>query len=183
MSSNIRLQRICQHCGNEFTAKTTVTKYCSSVCSKRAYKTRKRSEKINKSSNEIIQIKKIPIEELHMKEFLSVKDTAALLGSSARTVYRMIDSGVIKAVNLADRMTRIRRSELNKLLDPVYQSKPELDIEQIDINDCYNLTEIQDKYGISEKALHDLIKRNKIPKIKKGWYAYVPKNIIDDLLS
>ncbi len=28
MSSNIKLQRICQHCGNEFTAKTTVTQYC-----------------------------------------------------------------------------------------------------------------------------------------------------------
>ncbi|MFA6334291.1 MAG: CHC2 zinc finger domain-containing protein [Bacteroidales bacterium] len=28
MGSNIRVQRICQYCGKEFTARTTVTKYC-----------------------------------------------------------------------------------------------------------------------------------------------------------
>src|SRR5690554_6590748 len=28
MSSNIRITRVCQFCGNSFTAKTTVTKFC-----------------------------------------------------------------------------------------------------------------------------------------------------------
>jgi hypothetical protein len=50
-------------------------------------------------------------------------------------------------------------------------------------NECYNLNEVQDKYSISETALQNLIKRNQIPKIKKGWYAYVPKKVIDKLLS
>ena len=51
------------------------------------------------------------------------------------------------------------------------------------IYDCYNLSEVQSKYGISETALQNLIKRNSIPKIKKGWFAYVPKVVIDKLLS
>jgi len=49
--------------------------------------------------------------------------------------------------------------------------------------DCYTLTEVQDKYGISDRALYAIIERNNIPKIKKGWYAYVPKTIIDKLLK
>jgi len=46
MSSNIRLQKTCQHCGNRFAAKTTVTQFCSDTCAKKAYKQRKRDEKI-----------------------------------------------------------------------------------------------------------------------------------------
>lgn len=47
----------------------------------------------------------------------------------------------------------------------------------------YNLTEVQSKYGISETALQNLIKRYEIPKLKKGWYSYVPKTFIDKLLK
>ena len=54
--------------------------------------------------------------------------------------------------------------------------------EDIDISDCYNMTEVQSKYGISATALHNLVKRYKIPKIKKGWFAYVPKVVIDKIL-
>ncbi|EAZ83041.1 helix-turn-helix domain-containing protein [Algoriphagus machipongonensis] len=116
MSSNIRLQAICNFCGNEFTAKTTVTKYCGDICAKRAYKVRKRNEKI---SNQIEKTKKIiirPIEELNAKDILTVKDAAQLLNCSIRTIYRLIDSGRIKGVNLSERMTRIKRSEIDKLL-------------------------------------------------------------------
>ena len=38
MSSNIFVQRICEECGNEFTARTTVTRFCGDRCAKRAYK-------------------------------------------------------------------------------------------------------------------------------------------------
>jgi hypothetical protein len=46
MSSNIRVQKICKHCNKLFEAKTTVTKFCSNACSKKAYKAKKRNEKI-----------------------------------------------------------------------------------------------------------------------------------------
>ena len=38
MSSNIQIQRVCEFCGNEFTARTTVTKLCSAKCRKANYK-------------------------------------------------------------------------------------------------------------------------------------------------
>lgn len=43
---------------------------------------------------------------------------------------------------------------------------------------CYTISEILEKYSISETALHNLIKRENIPRIKKGWYAYMPKTEI-----
>lgn len=187
MSSNITVQRICQHCGNEFTARTTVTRYCSDTCSKRAYKARLRASKIESSDKETQRIKSKSIEELKAKAFLSIAETCKLIGISRRTVYRMIERGEL-IIGKAGKRTIIRRSDLEQLLfkkpetvTPQPESKPEQ--KQLGISDCYTLTEVQNKYGISETALHNLIKRKSIPKVKKGRYAYVPKTIIDELLS
>ena len=183
MSSNIQVQRICQHCGKEFTARTTVTQYCSNTCSKRAYKARLKVSKIEASNKQTQRIKNQPIEELKAKEFLTVREVARLLNCSVRSAYYYIESGTIKAVNLGQRITRVKRSEIDKLFEQPQPIIPQPEQKQFDISDCYNLTEVQDKYGISETALQNLIKRNSIPKIKKGWFAYVPKTVIDKLLS
>lgn len=116
MSSNIQVQRICQFCGKEFTARTTTTKCCSDHCSKRFYKARLKAAKIEVSNNETHKIKVKPIEELKAKEFLTVRDVSKLLGCSLRTAYRLIDNGTLKAVNLGERMTRVKRSDIDTLL-------------------------------------------------------------------
>jgi len=190
MSSNIEIQRICQHCKNQFTARTTVTKLCSDKCRKAAYKVRLREEKIQKSNEETILIKnnysedtakKGNYEVIKTKEFLSVQEVAILLGYSVRTVYRLIDSGKIPGVNPGQRLTRVKRSELDKILE---QAKPIEAIEvQYELSECYKLDEVRSKYNISDKALHDVIKRNNIPKTKKGWYTFIPKVQIDKILS
>lgn len=115
MSSNIRVQRICQHCGKEFTARTTVTRHCGDDCAKRAYSARKRAVIIEQSNYEIQRIITKPAEELKAKEFLTVRDVATLLNCSVRSVYYYIKNGNIKAVNLAERTTRIKRSDIDKL--------------------------------------------------------------------
>lgn len=116
MSSNIKVQRICQHCGTEFTARTTVTRHCSDVCAKRAYKVRKRAEKVELSDKETERVISKPVMDLKEKEYLTVRDVSALLGCSLRTTYRLINVGTIHAINLGERMTRIKRSELDKLI-------------------------------------------------------------------
>jgi len=183
MSSNIQVQRICQHCGKEFTARTTVTQYCSDVCCKRAYKVRLRAGKVEKSNKETQQIKNQPYEELKAKEFLSIAETCKLIGISRRTVYRMIERCEL-VIGKAGKRTIIRRSDLERLLFKQPQPvTPQPEQKQFDVADCYNLAEVQSKHAISEKALYDIIKRNNIPKIKKGRYAYVPKTVIDELLK
>jgi excisionase family DNA binding protein len=182
MSSNIEVQRICKHCGNEFLARTTTTLYCSKKCNSAAYKAKQRDDKVGKSNSDTLRIKTKPIEELQVKEFLTVKDVSILLNCSVRTAYYYINSGKIKAVNLAQRITRVKRSEIDKLFEQPQIDKNDVP-PQFEISDCYSLIEVQNKYGISESALQNLLKRNNIPKIKHGWFAYVPKTLIDKLLQ
>ena len=115
MSSNIKIQRICQHCGNEFTARTTTTLYCSHRCNSAAYKAKIRTGKVEVSNRETQRIKNQPIEELKTKEFLTVREVAHLLNCSIRSAYYYIENGTIKAVNLGQRVTRVKRSEIDKL--------------------------------------------------------------------
>ena len=194
MSSNIEVQRICQYCGKEFTAKTTVTKTCSQRCASMLYKANKRAEKVQKSNTETKQIKTKPIEELKAKEFLTVSDVSKLIGCSRQNVYKLINTGKLKATNILEKKTIVRRCDLDKLFKEVpetetisEQQKQELsDWKQagaFDITDCYTINEVLEKYSISATALQNLIKRESIPKIKKGWYTYVPKPIIDKYLS
>ena len=114
MSSNIRITRICQHCGKEFEARTTVTKCCSDYCAKRAYKARKKAEKIEAAEGETQQIREKPLEELKVKEFLSITEACQLLGLSRWTLWRAIKAKNIKAVKIGQR-TIIERAEINRL--------------------------------------------------------------------
>lgn len=117
MSSNIQVQRICEHCGSEFTARTTVTRFCGDVCAKRAYKVRLKNQKVQRSNEETKAVIQKPIQELNSKQILTAKEVASLLNCSLRTVYYQIESGNIKAVNFGQRLTRIRRSEIERVFD------------------------------------------------------------------
>lgn len=194
MSSNIQVQRICQHCGTEFTARTTVTKYCSHRCASLANKAKKRAEKMQKSNTETKQIKNKPIEELKAKEFLTVSDVSKLIGCSRQNIYKLINAGKLKATNILEKKTIVRRCDIDDLFNEVPETEtiPEVQKHELEdwkqagayeISECYTIKEVLEKFSISETALHNIIKRQSIPKIKKGWYAYVPKPIIDNLLS
>lgn len=117
MSSNIKVQKFCEYCGNEFTARKTTTRYCSDDCAKKAYKARERKLKINACHQETLnkKYKVPPMEELQIKEFLTAREAAFLISCSVRKIYYLIEQGEIKAVNPSGRMTRIRRSEIDRL--------------------------------------------------------------------
>lgn len=189
MSSNIRLQKICQHCGQEFTARTLVTKYCGDLCAKRAYKVRMRSATIQQIESDTKRYASKPIETIKAKEFLTVRDVATLLNCSVRTAYRIIGMGNIKAVNIAQRKTLVKRSDIDKLFETNLPPAPAPEKETVsepvnyELSECYLIAEIITKYGISDSTVRGMIKKNNVPVIRKGWYAYVPKTVIDRLLS
>lgn len=114
MSSNIELLKICQHCNNEFIAKTTVTKFCSHKCASRNYKKRMRDVKLKKATPIILNNSEFNQTQLQQKEFLSIIEACALLGASRMTIYRLIKSGKVKATKIG-RRTIIKRSEIDKL--------------------------------------------------------------------
>src|SRR3982751_6203109 len=116
MSSNIRVRRICEQCGKEFEARTTVTKTCSDACAKRAYKARQRTAKVEVSNEQTRRIIAKPIEDIRAKESLNIADASRLLGVSRWTIWRAIGAGNLNAVKMG-RRTLIRRSDIDKLFD------------------------------------------------------------------
>jgi excisionase family DNA binding protein len=113
MSSNIRIEKTCQFCGNVFTAKTTVTKFCSTDCARKAYKDRIRMNKIENAIKEETAFNQFnPI--ISQKDYLNIKEAGQLLGASRWTIYRLIEAGKLKASKLGAR-TIIKRNEIDKL--------------------------------------------------------------------
>jgi excisionase family DNA binding protein len=115
MSSNIRVNKICQYCGKEFEARKTTSKTCSDHCAKMLYKQKLRTLRIEEATVETRLIKMKPIEDLKAKEFLTVREVAQLLNCSRQTVYDIINRGGLKAVNLKVKKTTVKRSEIDKL--------------------------------------------------------------------
>ena len=120
MSSNIEIEKKCVYCGNKFIAKTLKTKYCSLKCNQKHYKQRKRQEKIDNYTEEKInppneQNIKIDLKD---KEFLSVSQTALLIGVSKRTIYRLIQNNELKYHKIG-RRTIIKRLDINKLFEEI----------------------------------------------------------------
>lgn len=187
MSSNIQVTRICQHCNKEFIAKTTVTKFCSDQCRKRNYKLKHTQDKIIKSDIEtqLIRSEKAfsPIKDISNKEFLSVTEVSHLIGCSRQNVYKLINTGKLKASNPLERKTIIRRSDVDRMLkeNEVNNNRSHSLIDETP--EYYSMQEIEVKYNMSEKAIYELIKRNTIEKVKRGRYSLVNKRDIDNLLS
>ena len=119
MSSTLKVQRICEYCGNEFTAQTSVTRFCSLKCASRSYKQRKRDNKIGRAIEEtnqqkILSASDLQLEAIKQKDFLSIKDAYTLLGVSERTFYRLMKNGTVPATKLG-RRTIIKRSVIDNL--------------------------------------------------------------------
>ncbi|RYD95441.1 MAG: DNA-binding protein [Sphingobacteriales bacterium] len=171
MSSNIRVQQICQHCGKEFTARTTTTKCCSDLCSRRAYKLKLRNAKIKQSDKETAAIIHTDAVPLVAREFLTLKDAAKLLQCCTKTISGMIASGRLPAVRLSSRKIYIRRLDIENLFDEErtadISTYPAKDV-SLRIRDCYTIGEAQRVSGMSESTLYSYLKRNNIPKIQKG---------------
>jgi excisionase family DNA binding protein len=185
MSSNLFVKRICEYCGNTFTAKTTVTRFCSKKCNSRNGKQRVRELKIKASELEVKQTVALGVAKQVSAEFLSVMEASKLLGICTKTIYNIIYSGRIKAIRLSERKIIIKRTEIDKIFE-----QPEFLVKKVEkpkkrppTRYCYTMAEAQDKFNFSEKALYELIKRNNIPKYQNGWYTYVLKSDLERIIN
>ena len=119
------------------------------------------------------------MEDLKARDFLTITEACELLSLSRWTIWRAIKNGEFKAGKIG-RRTLIRRRDLENLFEPFTDKKAEKNeggqsvsniniskTKDFDIVDSYTLTEVLEKYRISETALQNLIRRNNIPKIKK----------------
>jgi len=117
MSSNIKVNRICEYCKKNFIAKTTRTRYCSHLCNSRDYKLRLKNIKINVSNIDTKKTIEKPYKDISVKEFLTVREVAILINCSKKNVYKLINSGKLKATNILIKKTIVKRKEIDKLFN------------------------------------------------------------------
>lgn len=104
------------YCGEDFIAKTTVTKYCSHKCNSRDYKKRVKELKIkvaNLETNKIIK-QYIKNPEINTKDILSIKDLCLFVGISRNTVYRLFKDKSLTPIKIRNRVF-ITREEVKKV--------------------------------------------------------------------
>lgn len=124
MSSNIRINRICKHCGETFVAKTFKTQFCSHSCNSRDYKLREKAKKLEQSKKEYhnnLKISKLKpkgdfdLEELKTKAYLSIAETCVLVGMSDSTIRKFIKEGRLKTIRLGKKHL-ILKSQIDNLI-------------------------------------------------------------------
>ena len=113
-SSNLWLTRICEYCGESFTARTTVTKFCGHLCASRAYKKRARTQAASKSDEETVSKLSLQLRALQAQSYLTVQDACTLLGVSRWTICRASESGQLRIARIGRRIV-IRREDIEKL--------------------------------------------------------------------
>jgi excisionase family DNA binding protein len=183
-SSTFKILRQCENCGNMFEAQKRTTRFCAHRCASQNYKIRKKLEVKSTVEAETFKqlkpiVKALNIEMIRQKDFLKVNEVAALFNCSKQTVYRMIEANEIKAVNLRQKSTRIRRKDIEQLFDKPVNISPEI----LTINDCYLMKEIIDKYNISRNTIYSYGNKYKIKKLRQDGITYYSKTDIDNLFN
>ena len=185
MSSNIRIERICEWCGNRFMAQTTVTRFCSKRCSEHSYKERMRQKKMALSNQETSQCN--PDRKSRDKDFLTPTETSQYLGVCRTYIYDSINRGKIKVTRIG-RKTLISKADIQAMFDFLSPKERETNEEAIEkkgksISDFYTRAEIREKFGVKDSWIYKVVAENNVPKTILRGKAYFSKSHIDRLFS
>lgn len=167
----------CLWCGKSFVAHKISTLYCSHACNGKAYKEQKKKEKLEEYFDAENSQPLAPIMSIGDKLFLSPIEAAMLLGVSRATIYRYMESGVLRVLQLKAR-TIIRRTDIEKMFDesPSYKKR---NYGRKETTSYYTLKEIMEKYKIMKKTIYRRCERFDIPKIMDKGKVYYNKATID----
>ena len=121
MSSNIRINRICKHCGEVFVAKTFKTQFCSHSCNSKDYKKREKIRRMEefkeeyKSNLKNSKSQSMNMEELKSKIYLSIAEVCLLVGMSDSTIRKFVKEGKLKTIRLGKKHL-ILKSQIEDLM-------------------------------------------------------------------
>lgn len=177
--SNELIKKVCEWCGNVFYAQKVTTRYCSHTCNSRAYKANKRKERVKAAEALTYRtIQEKPIEQLKERPFLSIAETATLLGLSLQGVYKQIYAGRLRASKITSRLSVVRREDIERMLaERPYEKRQPRDA--IVITELYTTDEVCDIYDISRAVLFAIAKRENIPRTHNRGKTYWSKRHID----
>lgn len=181
--SKLKIRKVCERCGEEFFAQKVTTKCCSHKCNSRAYKAAARDKRIQKAeaNTEEIVINK-PLKSVKDKEFLSFAEAGILLGISRQAVYKMVDSCHLKAAKISSRLSFIRRSDVEAMLDAKPYGK-RVSKQKSPITEFYTTAEIKEKYSVAESWIFVVAKKQNIPRTFNRGKTYWSKKHIDNYFA
>lgn len=184
MSSNIKIERICEWCGNCFMAQTTVTRFCSKRCSEHSYKERMRQMKMALSNMETSQCNLD--RKSKDKDFLTPTETAQYLGVGRTYIYDCINRSKIKVTRIG-RKTLISKADIQAMFDFLSPKESE-SVEATEkkgksISEFYTRAEIREKFGVKDSWIYKVVADNNVPKTILRGKAYFSKSHIDRLFS
>jgi predicted DNA-binding protein (UPF0251 family) len=105
MSSNITIEKVCEFCGQRFTAKTLFTRYCSKPCNSRHYKQVAKEEKAKILGAQLTTTETSPTEVLTntTQDYFELNEAAQIMRVSKRTLYRLLASRKLKKKKILSR--------------------------------------------------------------------------------
>ena len=189
-TSTIRIKKICEWCGKEFEAQKCSTRFCCKRCAEHAYKDRQRHKRKQETEARIIEtIIRQREESVNHREYLSVQETADLMGVKRNAVYHLIYRGKLKAYRLTSRVTRISRKDIEELLiTSLYVRKSKAKSSATDengeaITEFYTTKEIIEKFGVSNSWVFAQGKARNIPKAYHRGKAFWSKTHCDRVFT
>ena len=182
-SSSIRIKKVCEWCGEVFYAQKTTTRYCSHRCNSKAYKEITRNKRIQDAETKTnILISQQPIQMIKDKEFLSFAEAGTLLGISRQAVYKMVAAGHLKASKISTRLSFIKRSDIENMLEnKPYEKRNKKDIAPI--TKFYTTAEVKEKYNVVDSWIFVVAKKHNIPRTFNRGKTYWSKKHIDNYFS
>ena len=183
----MEVNKICEFCNEHFIAQKTTTRYCSDVCSKRAYKKRIKEEKISIAEKKYLsKLKGFDIVEIQKKDYLSIREAMFLLNISRMTIHRMLKDGRLKKLE-GLKSVRIRKTDIDGLFNSNNSEKKihedSYKLPYFSTDNYYTINQIIEKFNVTGSSFDAICKRNKIPKIKKGKFVFVPKELVDKVFK
>lgn len=175
-ATSIKVKRVCEFCGKEFVSQKITTRFCSKECNRKAYKLRLRQRNVQQSERET---EAKPLSQLKDKDYLTVSEAAIILGLSRKSAYNLIYKGVLRATRFSEKLTIIRRSDIEAMFDKgeVYQKQPKKAPAPITL--FYTTKEIVEKYKVCESQVYLIAKKTTIPKETRNGRVYWSQKHID----
>lgn len=182
-SSSIRIKKVCEWCGEVFYAQKTTTRYCSHRCNSKAYKEITRNKRIQDTETKTeIFISQQPIQTIKDKEFLSFTEAGTLLGISRQAVYKMVAAGHLKASKISSRLSFIKRSDIENMLEnKPYEKRNKKEVAPI--TEFYTTAEVKEKYNVVDSWIFVVAKKHNIPRTFNRGKTYWSKKHIDNYFS
>lgn len=185
-SSNVRIKKVCEHCGEIFEAQKVSTRFCSHRCANRAYKKAERNKRVEQEEIKTVSSTfSKPLEDIKYQEYLSFREAGILMGLTRQAIYKMVKSGYLNASKISSRLSIIKRSDIDKMLDskPYQVAMSNNKRSSTPITEFYTTAEVREKYNVVDSWIFVVAKKHNIPRTFNRGKTYWSKKHIDNYFS